>query len=127
MNYTWIAIIVIYIVIRFQLTYIIPLILAIIFGLIMTMAIIIMLQIPISTSIVGVLLGVMILIILSNMIIFDNINEAKINNMKTKILTTSEITTISNQSIKKSLSRTLFINIVVVFLTLMVIFIIPSF
>lgn len=120
-------IILIYIVVRFQLTYIMPLILAIIFGLIMTMAIISMLQIPISTSIVGVLLGVMILIILSNMIIFDNINEAKINNMKTKILTTSEITTISNQSIKKSLARTLFINMVVVFLTLMVIFIIPSF
>lgn len=120
-------IILIYIIIRFQLTYVIPLILAIIFSLLMTLAIISICQITISTSIVGILLGVMILTIISIMLIFDNIREMKINNNQKQDIATEEIIEISNKSISKALPRTLVINGVVLITSVIVMFIIPSF
>ncbi|WP_174481547.1 protein translocase subunit SecDF [Spiroplasma endosymbiont of Danaus chrysippus] len=120
-------VILIYIIIRFQLTYVIPLILAIIFSLLMTLAIISIFQIVISTSIVGILLGVMILTIISIMSIFDNIREIKINNNQTQVISTEEIIEISNKSVQKALPRTLVINGVVLITSVIVMFIIPSF
>ncbi|WP_338962380.1 MULTISPECIES: protein translocase subunit SecDF [unclassified Spiroplasma] len=120
-------VILIYIIIRFQLTYVIPLILAIIFSLLMTLAIISIFQIVISTSIVGILLGVMILTIISIMSIFDNIREIKINNNQTQVISTEEIIQISNKSVQKALPRTLVINAVVLITSVIVMFIIPSF
>ncbi|WP_339049271.1 protein translocase subunit SecDF [Spiroplasma endosymbiont of Colias croceus] len=120
-------VILIYIIIRFQLTYVIPLILAIIFSLLMTLAIISIFQIVISTSIVGILLGVMILTIISIMSIFDNIREIKINNNQTQVISTEEIIEISNKSVQKVLPRTLVINGVVLITSVIVMFIIPSF
>ncbi|BDT04836.1 protein translocase subunit SecDF [Spiroplasma ixodetis] len=120
-------VILIYIIIRFQLTYVIPLILAIIFSLLMTLAIISIFQIVISTSIVGILLGVMILTIISIMSIFDNIREIKINNNQTQVISTEEIIQISNKSVQKALPRTLVINCVVLITSVIVMFIIPSF
>ncbi|WP_425382226.1 protein translocase subunit SecDF [Spiroplasma endosymbiont of Melieria omissa] len=120
-------VILIYIIIRFQLTYVIPLILAIIFSLLMTLAIISIFQIVISTSIVGILLGVMILTIISIMSIFDNIREIKINNNQTQVISTEEIIQISNKSVQKALPRTLVINGVVLITSVIVMFIIPSF
>ncbi|WP_400255290.1 protein translocase subunit SecDF [Spiroplasma endosymbiont of Cleonymus obscurus] len=120
-------VILIYIIIRFQLTYVIPLILAIIFSLLMTLAIISIFQIVISTSIVGILLGVMILTIISIMSIFDNIREIKINNNQTQVISTEEIIEISNKSVQKALPRTLVINGVVIITSVIVMFIIPSF
>ncbi|WDA54229.1 MAG: protein translocase [Spiroplasma endosymbiont of Drosophila atripex] len=120
-------VILIYIIIRFQLTYVIPLILAIIFSLLMTLAIISIFQIVISTSIVGILLGVMILTIISIMSIFDNIREIKINNNQTQVISTEEIIQISNKSVQKALPRILVINGVVLITSVIVMFIIPSF
>lgn len=120
-------VILIYIIIRFQLTYVIPLILAIIFSLLMTLVIISVCQITISTSIVGILLGVMILTIISIMAIFDNIREMKINNNQTQDVAIEEIIEVSNQSISKALPRTLVINGVVLITSVIVMFIIPSF
>ncbi|BET38803.1 protein translocase subunit SecDF [Spiroplasma ixodetis] len=120
-------VILIYIIIRFQLTYVIPLILAIIFSLLMTLAIISIFQIVISTSIVGILLGVMILTIISIMSIFDNIREIKINNNQTQVISAEEIIQISNKSVQKALPRTLVINGVVLITSVIVMFIIPSF
>ncbi|TLF27355.1 MAG: hypothetical protein FCO83_01030 [Spiroplasma sp. WSS] len=120
-------VILIYIIIRFQLTYFIPLILAIIFSLLMTLSIISIFQIVISTSIVGILLGVMILTIISIMSIFDNIREIKINNNQTQVISTEEIIEISNKSVQKALPRTLVINGVVLITSVIVMFIIPSF
>ncbi|WP_342276931.1 protein translocase subunit SecDF [Spiroplasma endosymbiont of Nebria brevicollis] len=121
------VIILIYIIIRFQLTYVLPLILAIIFGLIMTLAIISLVHIAISTTIVGVLLGVMMLIVMSVMVIFDNIREIKLNNNQTKVLTKEEIIAISNESVQKSLPRTLIINGIILLSSVVIILIIPSF
>lgn len=121
------VVILIYIIIRFQLTYVIPLIIAIIFSLVMTLAIISICQVIISTSIVGILLGVMILTIISIMAIFDNIREMKINNNQTQVIMPEEIIEISNKSIQKALPRTLAINGVVLITSMIVIFIIPSF
>lgn len=120
-------VILIYIIIRFQLTYVIPLVLSIIFSLLMTLAIISICQITISTSIVGILLGVMILTIISIMAIFDNIREMKINNNQTQDIATEEIIEISNKSVWKALPRTLVINGVVLITSVIVMFIIPSF
>lgn len=120
-------VILIYIIIRFQLAYVFPLILAIIFSLLMTLAIISICQITISTSIVGILLGVMILTIVSIMAIFDNIREMKITNNQTEVITTEEIIQISNKSVQKALPRTLVINGVVLITSVIVTFIIPSF
>ncbi|WP_308149905.1 protein translocase subunit SecDF [Spiroplasma sp. AdecLV25b] len=121
------VIILIYIIIRFQLTYVLPLILAIIFGLIMTLAIISLVHITISTTIVGILLGVMMLIVMSVMVIFDNIREIKLNNNQTKVLTKEEIIAISNESVQKSLPRTLIINGIILLSSVVVMLVIPSF
>lgn len=120
-------VILIYIIIRFQLTYVFPLILSIIFSLLVTLAIISICQITISTSIVGILLGVMVLTIISIMSIFDNIREIKINSNQLQVITNQEIIDISNKSIQKALPRTLVINSVVLLISLIVIFIVPSF
>lgn len=119
--------VIIYVIIRFQLIYVLPLILSIIFGLIMTLAIISLVHIVISTTIVGILLAVMMLIVMSVMIIFDNIREIKVNNNQIKVLTKKEIIAISNESVKKSLTRTLMINGIVLLSSIIIIFIIPSF
>ena len=121
------TVILIYIIIRFQLTYVVPLILSIIFSLLMTLAIISIFQIVISTSIVGILLGVMILTIISIMSIFDNIREIKINNNQTQVISTEKIIEISNKSVQNALPRTLIINGIVLITSVIFMFIIPSF
>lgn len=118
----------IYVIIRFQMTFTIPLLAAIVFATILTLALLSLLQITISTMTIGVILALVILVLINSVVIFDNIKEIKLNNHeKQNHLEKSEIIAISNDGIKKSLSRTLAVNSIIILTALIVLCFLPSF
>lgn len=117
----------IYVIVRFQLTFTIPLILALVFGIILTLALVSMLQITISNMIIGVVLGIVTLILINSVVIFDNIKEIKLNNNERKNkLSKLEVIAISNEGIKKSLTRTLALNSIIILSALVIVCFVPS-
>jgi len=119
----------IYIIIRFQFSFSIPLIIALVFAVFVTLATLVTLQITISTMTIGVILAVVILVLINSVIIFDNIKEIKLNLTKTKNdkLTKAEIVAISNEGVKRSLTRTMLANGIIIVTALIVLCFLPSF
>jgi len=119
----------IYIIIRFQFSFSIPLIIALVFAVFVTLATLVTLQITISTMTIGVILAVVILVLINSVIIFDNIKEIKLNLTKTKNdkLTKAEIIAISNEGVKRSLTRTMLANGIIIVTALIVLCFLPSF
>lgn len=118
----------IYIIVRFQLTFTVPLIVALISTVFVTLALLALLQITISTMTIGVILALIVLILINSVVIFDNIKEIKLNNHeKRNKLTKEEIIAISNDGIKKSLPRTLAVNSIIIVTALIVLCFLPSF
>jgi len=119
----------IYIIIRFQFSFSIPLIIALVFAVFVTLATLVTLQITISTMTIGVILAVVILVLINSVIIFDNIKEIKLNLTKTKNdkLTKDEIIAISNEGVKRSLTRTMLANGIIIVTALIVLCFLPSF
>lgn len=118
----------IYVVIRFQMTFTIPLIAAIIFAVSLSLALLALFHITISTMTIGVILALVILVLINSVVIFDNIKEIKLNNYnKQNKLEQPEVIAISNEGIKKSLSRTLAVNSIIILTALVVLCILPSF
>jgi|GEM_PF-832701 len=119
----------IYIIIRFQFSFSIPLIIALVFAVFVTLATLVTLQITISTMTIGVILAVVILVLINSVIIFDNIKEIKLNLTKTKNdkLTKDEIVAISNEGVKRSLTRTMLANGIIIVTALIVLCFLPSF
>ncbi|MGL5268462.1 MAG: protein translocase subunit SecDF [Spiroplasma sp.] len=118
----------IYVIIRFQLTFTIPLIVSLISVVFVTLALLALLQITISTMTIGVILALVVLVLINSVVIFDNIKEIKLNNHeKRNKLTKEEIIAISNDGIKKSLSRTLAVNSIIILTALVVLCFLPSF
>lgn len=117
-----------YVIVRFQLTFTIPLIVSLIFTVVLTLALLSLLQITISTMTIGVILALVILVLINSVVIFDNIKEIKLNNNeKQNKLDKNEIITISNEGIKKSLLRTLSVNSIIILTALIVLCFLPSF
>jgi len=119
----------IYIIIRFQFSFSIPLIIALVFAVFVTLATLVTLQITISTMTIGVILAVVILVLINSVIIFDNIKEIKLNLTKTKNdkLIKDEIVAISNEGVKRSLTRTMLANGIIIVTALIVLCFLPSF
>lgn len=118
----------VYVIIRFQLTFTVPLIAAIVFAVSLTLAILALFHITISTMTIGVILALVILVLINSVVIFDNIKEIKLNNHdKRNHLEKKEIIAISNDGIKKSLSRTLAVNSIIILTALVVLCFLPSF
>lgn len=118
----------VYVIVRFQLTFIVPLIAAIVFAVALTLALLALLQITISTMTIGVVLALVILVLINSVVIFDNIKDIKLNNHeKRNRLEKSEIIAISNDGVKKSLSRTLAVNSIIILTALVVLCFLPSF
>ncbi|MBE4704023.1 protein translocase subunit SecDF [Spiroplasma platyhelix] len=117
-----------YVIVRFQMTFTIPLIAAIVFAVSLTLALLALLQITISTMTIGVILALVILVLINSVVIFDNIKEIKLNNHeKRDKLEKAEIIAISNDGVKKSLSRTLAVNSIIIVTALVVLCFLPSF
>lgn len=118
----------IYIIVRFQLTFAIPLLSVLAFSVLVSLALISLTQITITTMTIGVILALVILVLINSVVIFDNIKEIKLNNSeKRNDLEKKEIIAISNESIKKSLSRTLIVNSIIILTALIVVCFLPSF
>lgn len=118
----------IYVIVRFQLTFTVPLIAALVFAITLTLALLALLQITISTMTIGVILALVILVLINSVVIFDNIKEIKLNNhQKRNNLEKNEIIAISNDGVKKSLSRTLAVNSIIILTALIVLCFLPSF
>lgn len=118
----------IYVVVRFQLTFTVPLLAAIIFAVTLTLALLALFHITITTMTIGVILALVILVLINSVVIFDNIKEIKLNNHDTRNhLTKNEIIAISNDGIKKSLSRTLAVNSIIILTALVILCFLPSF
>lgn len=116
------VVIIIYVFIRFQISFIIPLFLSLIFAMVFALSIIALLHITISTMTIGIILAVLVLTLINSVVIFDRIKEIKLNNSeKINQLKNNEILAISNEGIKKSLSRTLGLNSVIILASLVLI------
>lgn len=118
-----------YIIIRFQFSFSIPLIIALVFAVFVTLAALVAFQITISTMTIGVILAVVVLVLINSVIIFDNIKEIKLNLTRTKNnkLAKDEIIAISNEGVKRSLSRTMIANSIIIITALVVLCFLPSF
>lgn len=118
-----------YIIIRFQFSFSIPLLIGLVIAVFVTLATLVTLQVTISTMTIGVILAVVVLVLINSVIIFDNIKEIKLNLTKNKNdkLSKEEITAISNEGVKRSLSRTILANGIIIVTALIVLCFLPSF